>query len=204
MSDENMQLLFAPKSRRGLRVDYPELAEYEEFKNIRAKELLFVWYYACKSSPFFNLDIRKRDLIQKCVDVCDLLFDDEARKEKFLSGNFPEKIQSANKQMEIFEPAARIEAKQMAIKMIADIKSMVSLPLDENGVHPSFLDKSGELDLAKKNAHMNMVFKANDRLGDMIRTAEKGFGVTERKKTIIDKNREASGETFAESYHDKN
>ena len=204
MSDETY-LLFAPKSARGLKVDYPELSEFEEFKSLRAWELLFVWYYACKSSPYFNLDWKERDVIKKCTEAAKYRFDDEAKKEKFMSGNFPAKIETAIKQMQLFEPDARIQAKLLAQKMIEDIKKMTSLELDERGAHPNFMNKDGDdLDIGKQQKYMDMLLKAQDKLGDMIAKAERGWGVTKKNKTAIDKNKEDSGDTFAESFHNDN
>jgi len=214
---DDIYMLFAPKSTRGLRVDYPELSSYEELKSLFKRDLLFVWYYACKSSPLFNFDGPERVLIEKCIKASELTFDDEARKTKFLAGNFPSKIQAAIEVMNNFEPAARIMAKIEALKDIEDVKKMTSLSLDSSGNHAEFFVKGSipkgeendpnympEIDMGKKEKYMGMVFKKNEKLGDMISKAEQGWGVVKSDKTLVDKNMDDTGETFGESFHNNN
>jgi hypothetical protein len=201
MNKEEIYLLFAPKSNRSLRFDYPELADYSEFKALNKLDLLFVWYYACRSSPYFNDDSRERVVIDKCARAAGLVFNEEDKKEKFLSGNFSDKIQAAINVMLKFEPSARIIARAQAMKNYNDIMKMTSLKLTETGDHNSFLDKDGSIKVTDKKAYMSMVFDANQKTGDMLAKIEQGFGITEKSKTIIDKNKTGEGETFAEAFH---
>ena len=198
----NIWSLFAPKSSRGLRVDYPELSDYEEFKSLRVVELHFVWLVACKSSPLFNSTLKDREMIRACLRDARFKISEEDKLEKFLSGDFGEKIQTAVQVMHTFEPSVRIIAKELAIKQLADIKKMVSLKLDDSGNHSSFYDKEGNVDMNKKRYYMNMVMDSGAKMGAMVERAEKGFGITQKNKKVNDKNTEASGETFTESYHD--
>jgi hypothetical protein len=201
MNKEEIYLLFAPKSNRSLRFDYPELADYSEFKALNKLDLLFVWYYACRSSPYFNDDSRERVIIEKCARAAGLVFNEEDKKEKFFSGNFSDKIQAAINVMLKFEPSARIIARAQAMKNYNDIMKMTSLKLTDTGDHPSFLDKDGNIKVTDKKAYMSMVFDANQKTGDMLAKIEQGFGITQKSKTIIDKNKTGEGETFAEAFH---
>ena len=199
---DNAWQLFAPKSTRGLRVDYPELADYSEFKVLRLDALLFVWYYACKSSPLFNSKLKKRDLVVECMRKSKIVYLDPEKREKFISGDFGEKIESAIKVMYSFEPSIRILSKKLAVKQLADIEKMTSLKLDDHGNHVSFHDKEGGIDMNKKKAYMSMIMSANEKMDSMIQRAEKGFGVTKKDSKSNNKNFESSGESFAESYHE--
>lgn len=211
---DDIYMLFAPKSARGLRVDYPELSKYEELRSIMQKELLFVWYYACKSSPLFNFDGPQKVHIEKCMKAAKLVIDDPAKKAKFMAGNFPAKVQAAIEVMYNFEPAARIVAKLEALKDIEDLKRMTSLELDKDGNHPQFYEKGykppedpepghePDIDMEKKNKYMSMILKKNEKLGDMINKAEQGWGVVKSDKTMIDKNKDDTGVSFAESFHE--
>jgi len=203
MDKEEIQLLFAPKSPRALKFDYPELADYPEF-NINKTDLLFVWYYACKSSPFFNDNMRERVVIEKCARTAGMLLKEEDKKEKFLSGNFTDKIQSAIETMLKFEPSARIIARERAMKNYGDIVKMTSLKLDENGNHESFIGKDGGINLGDKKKYMDMVFDANQKTGEMLAKVEQGFGIVEKSKTLLDKNKTSGGDTFAEAWHNDN
>lgn len=202
--DREIYLMFAPLSGRGLKVDYPELSEYEELAVLRMNELLFVWYYACKTSPYFNDDkSSEREIVEKCLEASKLRFDDPAQKERYLSLNFPEKIQAAITVMNSFEPSVRILAKLSAVKAMNDVKKMVSIKLDENGNHPQFLNKDGEIDSQKKKNHMSMILTSQKEMADLIARSERGYGITS-KKASGNKNLDEAGYTFMESYHENN
>ena len=196
--------LFAPKSARGLRVDYPELASYEEFRAVSRVELHFVWLYACKASPLFNSRLKGRDLIVTCMQRAKFVVNDPEKREKIISGDLGAKIQKAVDTMYLFEPSIRIKSKKLAIKQLADIEKMTSLKLDAEGNHGSFLDKEGGVDMNKKKAYMSMIITANEKIDGMMEKAEKGFGVTKSSSKNSDKNKEGSGNSFAESFHENN
>lgn len=200
----NVWDVFAPRSSRGLRVDYPELSDYEEFKSVKVAELYFVWLFACKASPLFNANLKKREMIEACMERAKIRIVEPEKKEKFLSGSFPEKIEKAIRQMYLFEPSVRILAKQIAIKQLYDVKKMTSLKLNDNGDHVSFNTKDGDIDMNKKKQYMSMIMDANKSIGAMVEKAEKGFGVSKKENKVSDKNLEGSGDTFTESYHDNN
>lgn len=197
-------MLFAPKSHRGLKVDYPELNSYEEFKSLRQAEMLFVWWYACKSSPYFDLDKPERDIVEMCLEKAKMRFDDPKTKEKFLSRDFPPKIDAAVKVMNTFEPSVRILAKLSAIRSLNNVKKLTSLELDENGNHPLFIKGKGEdaeVDFKKRNDYMNMIIKKEEKIGAIIEKAEKGYGIaaltSEQMKGLDD-----GDVPFIESWHD--
>jgi hypothetical protein len=202
--EDSIYMLFAPKSSRGLRVDYPELSEYEEFKSLRPAELFFVWLYACKSSPYFNLETSERNIIEKCVDKCKIRFDDKGKRENFLSGKFGERISAAIPVMNSFEPSARIMAKKLAFKHLKNIKMLTSLVLEEEGVHPQFENAGGDQSFTKKSTYMKMVLDANKELPGLIAKAEKGFSIVKKEKKTGDKSRTSTGDTFAEDFHNNN
>lgn len=202
---QDLYMLFAPKSARGLRVDYPELNEYPEFQGLRANEMLFVWWYACKSSPYYDIDKKtEREIIAMCLEKARMRFDDPAKKEKFLSQNFPEKINAAITTMRTFEPSVRILGRLSAIRSLSNIRKLTSLELDEHGNHPMFIKGKGEdaeVDFKKRTDYMNMIIKKEEKIGSIIDKAERGYGVAkmtdEQSKDLDDGNL-----TFLESYHE--
>lgn len=200
--EKNIYLLFAPKSDRGLRVDYPELSRYDELKGLGRRELLFVWYYACKSSPYFNMDVKDpRLVVEKCLEASGLIFQDETKKAKFLARDFPEKISAAIKVMSSFEPSVRILAKLKAVKAIATLERLTNLKLDEDGNHSSFKNKDGQVSFTSRKQYQDAVIAAQEKMDALIEKAEQGYGIT-----IIDssanKNIDDNGLSFAESYHE--
>lgn len=191
-------LLFAPKSDRGLRIDYPELSGIKEFESLRKNEMLFVWYYGCKSSPYFNLDWKETDIIKKCVEKSQLNVNKE-----FLEGKFPDKIKSAVLVMNRFEPALRIIARQEAAKTLLDNRKLTSLILDNEGNNIQFQSKEGDVDFMKKKHYQKMLSDASADLPVLIQRAEQGFGLTEKSKSKVeDKNLDDGGKSFAETYHE--
>lgn len=197
-------LLFAPKSERGLRIDYPELRNYKEF-DIRPKELLFVWYYACKSSPYFNLDIPEKEIVKKCIEASGLYFSDPVKKTEFLEGRFPDKIKLAVQTMNSFEPSARIKAKLDAARNYSNYMKLTKLELDEDGNNVQFLNKDNEIDFNKKAKYQGMLEDSIEHSIKLVSIIEASNSLTERSKTNIeDKNMDADGRSFGDSFHDEN
>jgi hypothetical protein len=54
-------VIFCPKNKDDLRRDYPELWDYPSLSKLtNPSELVFVWWYACRSSPIIDLPEEKR------------------------------------------------------------------------------------------------------------------------------------------------
>lgn len=107
---ERRYLLFAPdKSGRDLRSQYPELFEYPEFKShaIKPYDVLFVWWYACASSPIFDQPDAER--LEEAVYMS---YPSNQMKEAKI-GEFrtkmPDNIMAAINRMRSFNQSARIE-----------------------------------------------------------------------------------------------
>jgi len=195
--------LFAPKSARGLRIDYPELNNVKEFESLRPAEILFVWNYGCKSSPYFNIDMDERELIKRCMEASNFIISDPTKKAEFLEGKFPDKIKASVPVMNSFEPSLRVIAKIEAAKRISDIRKLTSLELDNDGNHVSFHTKDGDIDFNKRMNYMKQILLADDEMPKLVSKAEQGFGLTEKKDSLkVEKHLGESGKTFAEEYHD--
>jgi len=104
-------LVGAPKNEKDLRIQYPELYDYPEFSRSRlrnADDLLFVWWFRCATSPYYDLpDERKLDM---CINRA---YRSEARRaakvEAFGTLKFPDEIKAAMKRMESINTGARVE-----------------------------------------------------------------------------------------------
>lgn len=194
-------LLFAPKSLRGLKFDYPELAQIPVLKDLRPAEILFVWYYACKSSPYYNWKGNEQDVIKKCMDAAGLYVGDGPKNANFLSGNFPYNIKESIPIMNNFEPNLRILLKQDAAEAILDLRKMTSLQLDGDGNHDQFLNKDKEVDFNKKKVYMSMYEKREEMIPILLKKAEYGL-VDSKESKAESKNMSSSGKTYAEEYHE--
>lgn len=199
-------LMFAPKSARGLRMDYPEIREVKEFQDLRPQQLLFVWYLACKTSPYYDVDdLEERDIIKLCLEKSKLNIVDPTSKAEFLEGKFPDRIKAAIPPMQRFEPSIRILARIEAARMILDYKKLTSLNLDDDGNHTQFMGKDGDVDFNKKQKYHKMLDDGMEALPRLIAKAEQGFGIIEKSKSQIeDKNLDESGKSFGDTYHENN
>lgn len=111
-------VLYAPKSKRGLKMEYPDLNDYEEFSELNEPEMLFVWAWACASSPFLSVPEAKNARLKAALDYA---YPEELqRKTKFadFSGRgFPDHIKRAITRMESFSLAARVEEMTYLLKL---------------------------------------------------------------------------------------
>ena len=121
MSTEKVDIrrlsMFYPKTRKGLSVDYPELSKVAAFKNLNKHQLLFVWYYACKASPFYREEDYSVKAEQSLIESHGVKAA-EGLMGKFKSGSFPEVIRVAIAEMSKFEVGPRIQAKLMVEKIM--------------------------------------------------------------------------------------
>lgn len=194
-------LLFAPKSSRGLKFDYPELSQIAVLKDLRPQEILFVWYYACKSSPFYNSSMPEADIIKRCIDESGIYIGEGTKRANFLAGIFPDSIKEAIPIMNNFEPNLRIILKKDAIQAILDIRKMTSLDLDSDGNNPQFETKDGDIDFNKKKTYMSMYEKREEMIPVLLKKAEYGL-IDSKESKLENKNLSNSGRTYAEEYHE--
>ena len=53
-------ILFGLERDGDLRIEYPELAEIDEFKDLKVKEVRLCWFLGNRTSPVYKLDKAKR------------------------------------------------------------------------------------------------------------------------------------------------
>jgi hypothetical protein len=104
-------LVGVPKSEKDLRVQYPDMFDYPEFKRdaIRnSDDVLFVWWFRCACSPYYELPDEKK--LEKCIGKA---YKSEERKklkkDEFLNLKFPDNMKAAFKRMEAINVGARVE-----------------------------------------------------------------------------------------------
>lgn len=60
MAEKEVELvLFGLETENDLRLEYPELAEIDEFKGLKAKEVRLSWLLGNRTSPIYRLSKRK-------------------------------------------------------------------------------------------------------------------------------------------------
>lgn len=113
-------VLFAPKSKRGLKFDYPELADKDkspEFVGVRENDMLFVWAWACASSPFVSIEPREKKMELCCRYAYPI--EQWERKCKDYELHFPDDVSRALEKMAKYNVAARVE-EYVALKIARD------------------------------------------------------------------------------------
>lgn len=184
--------MFYPKTRDGLLNDYPQLVKVKEFYDLRKEELLFVWYFFCKASPFYNID----DRFERAEKSVKKSFGNTNTTEtaQYKKCNFPDKINLAGEKMKLYEPGPRIRAKKLVEKILSDYEGMIGsidIADDEN-----WRNNAGEVDMAKKKNYIELTKTVTTALAGLIAQSEEGFGVTE----IMDEDFEDGDDTAIEFY----
>ena len=175
MRKESQFSIFYPNSSRDLAMDYPELYENENFRKLNRAEKLFVWYWGCRASPFWDLeDVDER--LDKCIHHSFGSTLDHVAKQRFMSGNFSEKIDKAIIFMNKFQLSPRVRASKLTEKILKNIEKLIDVEISEDS--EEFKNKDGEADWSKKKAYIDSCEKATKILPDLIRQVEEGYGVT--------------------------
>lgn len=172
--------LFYPNTTGDIFKDYPHLRKEESFERLNRSEMMFVWYFACKSSPF----VRTEDEQHRAKKSAHVAFGQKGIPEavaKLTSLDFPEKIRAAIDRMSEYEPGPRIRAKMMIEKALTNFEALIDIDVtdDEN-----FKNKDGEVDMGKKNSYTTLTINITKALPVLIQQAERGFDVTEIGETI--------------------
>lgn len=118
-------VLFAPTTRRGLKHDYPELGDINrspEFAGIGKHDMLFIWAWACASSPLSEIEDRAQKLRLCCKYAYPI--EKEEQKVREFSLVFPEPIANGIAKMGRYSLVARIE-EYMALRIARNNYKMV-------------------------------------------------------------------------------
>lgn len=177
MSDESLHIeklsMFYPKTTKGLVIDYPEIASNPVLKALNKNDLLFVWYYACRASPFVKEDNNSVKIENAAKEAYGRTIN-EGLLQKLLAGNFSDKMRHAIVEMEKFQVGPRIRAKMMVEKIMGNYSTLVDIDPKTD-----FQDKDGEEDWTKKKAYIDSCAKISSALPLLISQSEGGFGMIE-------------------------
>jgi hypothetical protein len=189
--------IFKPKSARGIFYDYPELRKNKAFKALTNYEMLFVWYFACESSPHYRIS-SERDRVIKCIEDAFKNKGKNVSKEEFdkmLEGEFRPKIAAAIDEMLKFRVGPRVRAKKLTEKTFDNLEKILDIDAsDEKHFH----NKDGEVDFSKKKAFVDTAAKAQELMPKLISNLEGNFQVSEEKG----KDEEVFGAGFADQFHE--
>lgn len=155
-----------PPTDKDLRMEYPELAQVDEFKKLTQPEMLFVWHYANKTSKYINLPDRER--VIKCLEV--LKKDLSAQElQEYSQLVFPEHLKLAIERMQKYDPKVRDQAKTINETIFDNLNTIVNADV-------------GEMDMEEKQKYVALSMNIVKNMSDMVAQIEHGYGIKENGK----------------------
>jgi len=193
MPEKKEYSMFYPKSKLGLKSDYPELASNPIFESLSNNEMLYVWYYACKASPFSKEDDLRLRADKSVMEAFGPNKGPQVRT-AYLAGNYSEKVRAAIIEMTKFQIGPRIRAKLMIEKIIGNYEELIDI-----NTKSEFINKDGDVDWTKKKAYIDACATVSKNLGNLINQAEGSFGVQEKEEGDVI---EIDSQDLIDSFHE--
>jgi hypothetical protein len=185
MDEQLPNILFKPQSGK-LRQVYPELKANKKFDDIPNDEFLFVWYYACASSP---VNPELPDTIRARSAAAQALKDTD-KKHKFSNLEFPEKVKEAIEEMKKYNPDVRAVAKRIIQTTFNNLEKLTNV--DDDSFIYTDSDGQKKTDWTGRKQYVDSVAKISETIPGLIAQMEHGFGISDSKsdsalKKSIDK-----------------
>ncbi len=175
--------IFVPVENKLLTQSYPELEKVDAFKGLKSLDAKFAWYYAV----FFSDEKNKQDRIKKALNASYKQYLKEEDNERFLRGDFPDKIREAIQWFERMDTPARVTAKFTCERILDSYMKLVDVDIDTVGLVKIY-DQSMTKEVGEKrdwnqvSAFVNATAKINEYLPELIKTLEHGFGISKKVK----------------------
>lgn len=166
------KVLFAPKDERSLKLQYPELSECAEFKELNEFEMLFVWGWCCVTSPF--LEVPEDDRLGLVIDFAYPTEQLRTMKHSDFAGcDFPASIKLAISKMKTFNDKARIEEQAYLLKVRENCKLFIAQDITI-------------LSAEEQDKYWLNVSRANKQMVDTRHAVENGsLGVADAEDTFV-------------------
>jgi len=166
-------VLFGLETQGDIRLEYPELANTEEFSGMKSKEVRLCWLLGNRTSPIYKLSKSER-LLKALEIVYGSHYDKNADATAILNGDMPEQIRAGIKKMETYNPEYRLKAKLMSQYMFEVLNNMIVLSNNDLAT----------MDIDEKKKYTDLVVKIHEQLPDMVKRLETSYGIkTVDKKT---------------------
>jgi len=150
-----------------MRDDYPELKEFEEFKNLSSRDLRFIWFVANKTSPLVkdpNYKNQKKRIKAAVAKVYKNSLD-TMKIDSLLKGQIDPIMARAMVVMTKFNPSARLLGR-MSLEIIFERYQRLLMTKAEEII-----------DLEDKKKFAEMLKKVEEGLPRVIAQLEHGFGI---------------------------
>jgi hypothetical protein len=155
--------IYAPQSAHSLRQQYRELGDNPILRDLSATDMLFVWWFANRTSPIADLPEKERVVI--AVEKSYARSNVQAKIHQY-SGTgkeltFPDTVRAAILEMASFDPAGRISAIADDLHLLKQYQSIIRKDVS-----------SGELD--EITEWMKAVKAAREGRDDILAKLERG------------------------------
>jgi len=172
MANKEVEIILFGLERDGdLRIEYPELSEMEEFKDLKVKEVRLCWFLGNRTSPIYKLD--KANRLEKALElVYGRSYKSRADIKEVSNGSLPDHIVKGVHRMESFNPEYRLRAKLMSQYMFDVLSDMIIL--DNTTL--------ATMDVDEKKKYTDLVIKIHSELPEMVKTLESAYGVKSVEK----------------------
>ena len=172
MAKKEVEIVLFGLERDGdLRIEYPELSEMEEFKDLKVKEVRLCWFLGNRTSPIYKLD--KANRLEKALElVYGRSYKSRADIKEMSNGSLPDHIVKGVHRMESFNPEYRLRAKLMSQYMFEVLNDMIIV--DSTTL--------ATMDIDEKKKYTDLAVKIHSELPEMVKTIETSYGAKSVEK----------------------
>ncbi len=161
-----------------MKQQYPELKSEAAFKKLTNPQLMFVWYWANKTSPFRQLADHKKTHQAWMASG----FDNENKNHLKLKhqNQWPDYIETAMEKMAEYNPELRFQANMATANIFNNMKLLIAT-------------NESELKLKEPNhqkQYMDMVIGISKEMPNIIKKLEEGYGITTGKVKLKNSEKE--------------
>ena len=157
--------LFEPTSR-DMELDYPELKDYKELKELTSREIRLCWLVGNRTSPLASYPKGKR--LKAAISQ---VYGKASMKRKEViamsEGSIPERIMVGMQRMASFRPSVRLRAKLVNEYIFDQLQDIINVTEEEKM----------SMDTDEKKRYADLVIKVSSELPEIVSRMEGGYGI---------------------------
>jgi hypothetical protein len=173
--NEDIDLTLFEPTMSDMVSEYPELANYQEFKDLKPRDIKVAWYIGNRTSPLYKSekDLKKR-IILAAKEVYNKRSRNRSEVKTMLKGELPEYLEAVVKKMTSFDITHRLRAKFMDEYVFNQLESLAQLSDADRKV----------MDTDDKKKYAELAIKISSEMPNLIARMESGYGL-KNDKTVV-------------------
>lgn len=171
MAEEIDVKLFGLETSQDLRIDFPQLATNEHFKDLKPREVKFCWLVGNRTSPLFEK--KDVDKIKMAVKICYPNYLKKEELKDLFNGSLPDYLHNGIEAMKNFNPEIRLRTTLMQHYIFDELNYIVGMKTRED------LSLMSNDELKK---YSDLIRGIEKDLPDMIKRIEGANGISLYKK----------------------